>query len=180
MTDQSRSTKLADGDGPPRRVAVLRALQLGDLLCAVPALRALRGGLPASEIVLIGLPWARAFVERYPAYLDGFREFPGWPGLPERRPNWGRISAFVARMRAERFDLVLQLHGSGLLTNAPARLFGGRRSAGFYPPGTVPPDPESFMPYPEEGLEVHRLLRLVEFLGYPARGRPSGIPGTRF
>jgi hypothetical protein len=60
---------LAFCEGPPRRVAIFRALQLGDLLCAVPALRAIRAALPDSEIALIGLPWARAFVSRYAAYL---------------------------------------------------------------------------------------------------------------
>ena len=73
----SGPAKLIAELGTPRRVLILRALKLGDLLVAVPAFRALRSAWPEAEIVLVGLPWAEALVERFPMYLDGCRAFPG-------------------------------------------------------------------------------------------------------
>src|SRR5215207_3951971 len=90
-------------DQQPRRIAVLRALQLGDLLCAVPSLRAMRSRFPSAQVTLISLPWARAFVERYRAYVDDFIEFPGWPGLPERAFDVARVPDFLRACHERRF-----------------------------------------------------------------------------
>jgi ADP-heptose:LPS heptosyltransferase len=160
----------------PRRVAVLRALALGDLLCAVPALRALRRALPEAEIALIGLPWAEAFAARFGVYLDRFIAFPGWPSLPERPCDLAAVPAFIARMQAERFDLALQLHGSGGTVNPLVALFGARRTAGYVTPGGFAPDPELFALYPEGEHEIRINLGLVERLGAPPCGEELEFP----
>lgn len=160
----------------PHRVVVLRALKVGDLLCAVPTFRALRMAWPKAEIVLLGLPWAQSFVARYRCYLDGFRAFPGFPGLPEQDPDISRIPVFVREMQEERFDLAIQLHGSGAFVNPLTVLLGAGRSSGFYLPGEYCPDAELFCPWPTQGREVMRLLRLVEFLNLPTRGDHLDFP----
>jgi ADP-heptose:LPS heptosyltransferase len=162
----------------PTRIAVLRALKIGDLICAVPAFRAFRAAWPDAVINLIGLPWAHCFARRYRCYLDGFHEFYGYPGLPERAPVLGRIPGFLSAMQEQHFDLVVQLHGSGSFVNPLVALMGGRRSAGFFLPGDYRPDPQTFLPWPNRGREIHRLLRLVEFLGLRTAGDRLEFPIT--
>ena len=125
------------------RIAVLRALVLGDLLCAVPALRSFRRAFPNAEITLIGLPSATGFVERFGAYLDGFVKLPGYQGLPEREPEIREVPGFLQEAQAREFDLVVQLHGNGEVTNPLALLLGGGRTAGFFPDRGWCPDPEA-------------------------------------
>jgi ADP-heptose:LPS heptosyltransferase len=152
-----------------RRIAVVRALSgLGDFLCAVPALRALRGGSPGARITLIGLPVTWPLVERFGGYVDELAEFPGFPGIPEVPVDAGRIVRFLADAQAREFDLVVQMHGSGQVTNQFAALLGGRRTAGFALPGLPCPDPELFIAYPEDQPEPLRHLRLMRSLGMPA------------
>lgn len=163
--------------GPIRKVAVFRALVLGDLLCAVPALRALRRGLPGAEITLVGLPWATALCERLDC-IDRFAEFPGHPGLPEVPCDVRRLPDFLARMQAERFDLALQLHGSGPVVNPLVALFGARQTAGFFNEHAWRPeeDADLFTPWPETGHEIERLLALTDRLGLPRDGLQLDFP----
>lgn len=158
------------GEPHPKRIAVLRALQLGDLLCAVPALRALRSALPEAHITLICLPWGREFAARFDRYIDDFLEFPGFPGLPERPFAAEQLPGFLSRALDARFDLAIQLHGSGSFVNSLLLLLGARLNAGYYLPGQWCPDPERFLAYPIGMPEVRRHLALMEFLG----ARPCG------
>jgi ADP-heptose:LPS heptosyltransferase len=157
-------------------VAVLRALQLGDVLCAVPALRALRAALPDAEIVLVGLPWSAGLARRFPRYLDDVLVLPGYPGLPEHPAAVRDLPRMLARAHGRRLDLAIQLHGSGGITNPLAALLDAARLAGFFVPGEYCPDATSFMPYPTEGSEVRRLLALMSFLGVAARGEHLEFP----
>lgn len=157
----------------PSRVAVFRALQLGDMLAAVPALRAMRHAWPAARITLIGLPWAREFVRRF-GYCDELLEFPGSPGMPERTPDAHALPAFYAAAQARRFDLALQMHGSGTLTNAIVARLGARRMAGFRPDAASPP--EDFLIWDAHEPERQRYLRLTDTLGVPRRGEQLEFP----
>lgn len=160
-----------------RRIAVFRALQVGDMLCAVPALRALRAAAPSAEITLIGLPWAAEFAQRFHHYIDDFVAFPGCDGLPEQAVAADGLDAFYRDMQARRFDLALQLHGDGRVSNAIVRNLGAQRIAGFHPVD-APVAGADFIPYPEGEPEIRRLLRLIEALGVPTRGDGLEFPIT--
>jgi len=160
----------------PKTIVVLRALMLGDLLCTVPAFRALGKAFPASRITLVGLPWARSFVERFDMYLDDFIEFPGYPGLPERNPQIAEIPDFIKGIQRRKFDMALQMHGSGSFVNSIVAMWGAHLSAGFYEKGDYCPDPQWFMPFPVDEHEITAYLRLVSFLGIPLQGQYLEFP----
>jgi ADP-heptose:LPS heptosyltransferase len=149
-------------------VIVLRALPgLGDVLCAVPALRALKRSRPDVRLTVIAHPAAEPHWQRFDRYVDEVVVFPGWPGLPDRRPAIPRIPGFLADMQERRFDLAVQLHGDGRIVNPIVSLFAATRSAGYYCPGEHCPDPRSWLTWRDGVSEVRRGLRLMAILGWP-------------
>ncbi len=151
-------------DPPTARIAVFRALFLGDLLCASPALRALRRRFPEAEITLIGLPWAADLVSRW-GYVDRFDPFPGWPGLAEVPADPAASAAFLGRAHATGSDLALQLHGSGPASNGFVAALGARATLGY----ALGADDRltCSLPWREDEHEIERWLGLVAALGDP-------------
>ncbi len=143
------------------RIGVFRALHLGDMLCAIPALRALRAASPKAHITVIGLPWARELMTRYHCYVDDFVPFPGHPQLPETHVGHADYEGFRNTLPTD-FDWLIQLHGDGRLTNAIVSEWRARRLAGFVRAGVSASD--YFLPYPS-GHEIDRLLGLICWLG---------------
>lgn len=167
-------TSLLKNSGKPK-IAVFRALQIGDLLCAIPAIRSLKMAIPNAHITLIGLPWSQDFVKRFDKYFDDFLEFPGFPGLPEREYSPQEVVDFIDRMQKEKFDLCLQMQGDGSIVNPLIELFGAKYIAGFYRPGDYRPS-ELFLKYPDNLHEIRRHLELTKHLGILSQGEDLEFP----
>lgn len=165
------------GDPLPQKVVIVRSLPgLGDLLCVVPALRALRTALPDVQITLIGLRETHVLMQRFRHYLDNWLEFPGYPGIPEVSLSAQRVVSFLAKAQQFNFDLALQMHGNGSVINSFTMLLGAKLSAGFFVDGHPCPDRQRFLRYPDHESEIWRHLRLVEFLGIPLQGDDLEFP----
>lgn len=152
-----------------KKIAVFRALQLGDMLCAIPAIRALKKANPQAALTLIGLPWAEDFVKRFSIYFSAFIPFPGAPGLQEQPFKVDSFIDYLRSINTEKFDLLIQMHGNGLVTNTITAMSGAQRMAGYYQFDHYCPDEVLFMPYPNGLPEIQRHLSLMEFLNVPSR-----------
>jgi ADP-heptose:LPS heptosyltransferase len=156
------------------KIAVLRATALGDYVAATPALYALRETYPAAEIVYLGRPWHKTFLEERPAPVDRVVVIPVSYGVrvePPAEPDEEELDHFFARMRAERFDLAIQLHGGGRNSNPFISRLGARHTAGSRTPDAS--ELERWIPYLFYHNEIMRLLDVVRLVGAePQRYEP--------
>ena len=163
----------------PPSIAVFRARHLGGMLCAVPALRALRAAVPHARIALVGLPEAQSFAQRFRSYVDEFIAFPGRPLLSGQPVPQEDLAAFHTSIRARRFALAIQLHGGSDAGNDVVGGFGAHAVAGFCRGAAVVGDRTVLFPCPDTGAEPERLLWLMDKLGAQATGTHLEFPLSR-
>jgi ADP-heptose:LPS heptosyltransferase len=156
-------------DPAVRRVALVRLrVGLGDLLCSVPALRALRTARPDVRVSLITWPEMAPVVDRMSAYVDELLPFPGHPGIPERPADPAGWAPFLAATAQRGFDLAVQCYGNTAAANVVTAAVGARLVGGFAPTGWRPTRHKDLhLDYPVRLHEVERHLRLMELLGVP-------------
>jgi ADP-heptose:LPS heptosyltransferase len=154
--------KLVEG---VQKLAVLRANAIGDYLVSLPAIVALRAAYPAAELVLLGAGWHVGFLAGRPGPVDRCLPVPPTVGVRDDRPPSppGAVESFFARMRAERFDLAVQLQGGGRHSNPFVRRLGARVTAGSRAPDAPPLD--RTVPYTGHQHEIHRFLEVAAVVG---------------
>lgn len=167
-----------------RRVLVVRADNLGDVVMATPALRALRAALPHARLDLLASPAGA----RLAPVLDGVDEVlqtsPVWQQLGDPPPGAARDEqALVQRLAGRGYDAMLVLTSFsqapwpvahvGLLAGIAVRVVQSREFGGAVATHWVSPPPDTTH-------QVDRDLHLLAAIGVPARGsRPSlSVPAT--
>ncbi len=158
--------------GQREKIAVLRASGLGDLMFALPALEALRLTRPQAEIVLLGKPWHVEFLTGRPGPIDRAIAVPPTKGIwgePGREEVPKALEEFFAAMRAERFDLAIQIHGGGRHSNPFVKRLAARETAGLKTRDAEPLD--KWVPYIYFQPEILRYLEVVALLG----AQPNGL-----
>jgi ADP-heptose:LPS heptosyltransferase len=150
-----------------KRIAVLRANAVGDLVVCLPALTALRCAYPAAYISLLGRSWHAEFLRDRPSPVDEVIVLPPAIHLGSPRESsthdHDEAETCIASLQSRRFDIALQLHGGGRHSNAFMQRLGARVTAGLQAPDAPPLDRN--LPYRLLHAEVLRLLEAVSLVG---------------
>ena len=137
--------RLGEPDGRPE-LLVLRALGLGDLLVAVPALRGIRRARPDARVVLATSAWLEPVVELADA-VDVL--------LPT-------VELAPLELAPGRVEAAVDLHGHGPRSRAVCEAVRPQRLVGWRAPGWEGPE------HPDDVHERERWAGLVTAHGMPA------------
>ncbi|MDM7991203.1 glycosyltransferase family 9 protein [Arthrobacter sp. zg-Y877] len=161
---------VARGVGPlaPRfagveKIAVLRGGGLGDLMFALPAIEALAAAYPAASITLLGTALHAALLIDRPGPVHRVEVLPAAPGIAAGPEDPRVVEEFLARMRQERFDLAVQVHGGGRNSNPFLLGLGARHTVGTRTPDAAALDRS--IPYIYYQHEVFRALEVAGLAG---------------
>ncbi|MEQ4564895.1 glycosyltransferase family 9 protein [Paenarthrobacter sp. CAP02] len=123
-----------------RRIAVLRGGGLGDLIYTYPALHALKIAYPDATITLLGTPVHAAVAGATTGPVDDVVMLPVARGVHDGPRNGERFDddaedvaaqeQLFEAMRAEAFDLAVQMHGGGRFSNPFLLKLGARHTVG--------------------------------------------------
>ena len=143
------------------RIVVVRLTDATSLLCAVPALRALRSAAPNAHITLMGLQSAAEFASRFSSYINEFISTPRGP-------------------RVDEYDLAVELQAPSEELHALTAQLRARFTAGFRngSPNGANDATDLRVEWLEQGPELLHLLQLVRALGIRDQGDALEFPFT--
>ncbi|WPU66711.1 glycosyltransferase family 9 protein [Peredibacter starrii] len=145
-----------------RKIGVLRANALGDLIVSLPALEAIKASYPDAELVLIGRK-SHSELLRGRKPVDRVIVLP--PSIRFDRPIElnEEDQKIVDNIKEEKFDVLVQLHGGGRYSNAFINMLRPIISVGAKTSDAQPLN--KYRPYTQFQHEVLRELEIVELLG---------------
>jgi ADP-heptose:LPS heptosyltransferase len=163
----------------PRKIAVLHAKALGDLIVTLPALTAIKQTYPEAELTLLTQGWIKEFLSGRQLPVDRIITLPSLSGLKDTPAGKGRSSngsheeldspelkRFFKVAKAEAFDAALHMQGDGEFANPILRRLGAKLTAGARIASAEPLDRS--IPYVRYQNEILRNLEVAGLIGVHA------------
>lgn len=163
------------------RVCIYRIGNIGDMVCALPAIHAIRRAYPTAQLTLltspgaIGASWAGELLEAL-QWLDEISVYHS-----EDIAGWRNLWRIARRMRTARFDVWIELPAALapfhiLVRNLLAARIAGARWAGGWRIATVRIAVRAQSEWLEFDDEVTRLLKILAELGINDDGAVFPLP----
>lgn len=149
-----------------KKICVLRANALGDFIFIIPALKAIKETYPKAQLILLGTPWHKYFLEEHKGIVDRVIVVPVSQGVrkdPKIKENKKELEKFFKQMKKERFDIAVQLHGGGEYSNVFMSKLGANLTVGLKTKNASALDIN--LPYIYYQKEVNRYLEVVSLIG---------------
>jgi heptosyltransferase II len=141
----------------PAKIMVRATNWIGDAIISLPAIEALRGRYPDTEIVVVAKPWVAELYSNHPALLRLLTYDPS--GEHKGRRGFGKL---IDELRRERFDAALLLqrafHAAWMAWRARIPIRIGYRTDGRGPLLT------EAVPLPPRGYLSHQASEYLELL----------------
>jgi ADP-heptose:LPS heptosyltransferase len=143
-----------------KKIGVLRANAIGDVVVSLPAFTALRTTFPESEIVLIGRKSHCELFKGRSSPIDRVIALPA--SIQFDRPLESEDDPVIEELKREEFDMIIQLHGGGRHSNRFVKLLEPKRSIGAKTPDAETLDQvRPYAQFQHESLRQMDILRLI-------------------
>ena len=157
----------------PRRIAIIKTVAIGDVVQALPTIKAIRERFPEAHLTLITTPRVKEVVEGLPfvdeiLYYDVFG----------RHSGIGGVARFAGELRRHAFDMWVELEHYYRFTTVLGYLSGAKVRVGFDIPEQVRRHLFTITaPYPTDKHELESFFAIATALGASAEAMaPIPIP----
>jgi ADP-heptose:LPS heptosyltransferase len=154
-----------------KKIAILRANALGDFIVTLPAIHAIRAAYPHAELVLLGKPWHKDFLEGKRTPIDRVVVIPVSSGLreePGEVPDEEQLNIFFSGSEKERYDIAMHFQGKGIAANPFLKRLNAKLTVGLTCPQAISLDRSVEFYYYQS--EVIRYLEVASLIG-ASRGK---------
>jgi heptosyltransferase II len=144
-----------------KRILVIKLVAIGDLVVALPTLKAIKKSYPQSHLTILVTPRVKEVVEGYP-YLDEITYY----DILGKDKGIKNLFKIIKQLRENKFDLVIDLEQYYRITSLISYLSGITNRAGFNLPGQGKKNLLTIKaPYSIEKHEVEAFLKLAKQIG---------------